>query len=39
MRLSADGQSPYASQKKAVRLLINDNEGNLTIETASPPAS
>ena len=31
-------ESP-GSQKKAVRLLINDNEGNATIQTASPTES
>lgn len=34
----APGESPN-SQKKAVRVLTNDADGNITIETASPPAS
>ena len=40
MRFSVhkDGESP-TSTKKAVRLLINDNEGNARIEAPSPPAS
>lgn len=32
-------KSPTWSQKKAVRLMTKDNEGNVTIEPASPSVS